>query len=86
MQAIQPAEKNGTQNNLVQPALFSKRYITFLKLLKQHFPKSYRLHKIFNKNTVRVSYSCMNNVSSIIHHTIRNYEDLEPPNKVATAE
>ena len=39
---------------------------TFLKLLKQHFPKSNQLHKIFNKNTVKVSYSCMNNMSSII--------------------
>ena len=39
---------------------------TFLKLLKQHFPKSNRLHKIFNKNTVKVSYSCMSNLSSII--------------------
>ena len=39
---------------------------TFLKLLKQHFPKSNRLHKIFNKNTVKVSCSCMSNLSSII--------------------
>ena len=38
----------------------------FLKLLKQHFPKSNRLHKIFNKNMVKVSYSCMINMSSII--------------------
>ena len=39
---------------------------TFLKLLKPHFPKSSRLQKIFNKNTVKVSYSCMSNMSSII--------------------
>ena len=39
---------------------------TFLKLLKQYFPKPNRLHKIFNKNTVKVSYSCMSNMSSII--------------------
>ena len=39
---------------------------TFQKLLKQHFPKSNRLHKIINKNTVKVSYSCMKNVSSVI--------------------
>ena len=39
---------------------------TFLKLLKQHFPKSNRLHKTFDKSTVKVSYSCMSNMSSII--------------------
>ena len=39
---------------------------TFLKLLKLDFPKSNRLHKIFNKDTVKVSYSCMSNMSLII--------------------
>ena len=39
---------------------------TFLKLLKQHFPKSNRLHKIFNKNTLKLRYSCTSNMSSII--------------------
>ena len=39
---------------------------TFIKLLKQHLPNSNRLHKIFQRNTVNVSYSCMNSMSSII--------------------
>ena len=39
---------------------------TFLNLIKKHFPKTNKLHKIFNKNTVKISYSCMNNISSII--------------------
>ena len=39
---------------------------TFLKLLKQHFRKSNRLYKIFNMSTVKVSYSCMSKISSII--------------------
>ena len=29
------------------------------------FPKSHRLHKIVNRNTVKVSYSCMQNISKI---------------------
>ena len=35
----------------------------FLRLLKRHFPKENPLHKIFNKNTLKVSYSCMGNVA-----------------------
>ena len=38
----------------------------FLKLLAKHFPKTSKLHKIFNRNSVKVSYSCMPNVKSII--------------------
>ena len=38
----------------------------FLKLVTKHFPKSHKLHKLFNRNTVKVSYSCMNNMSKVI--------------------
>ena len=38
----------------------------FLKLVKQHFPKHHKLNKIFNKNTLKLSYCCMKNMSSII--------------------
>ena len=38
----------------------------FLLLLDKHFPKGSKLHKIFNRNTVKVSYSCMENMSKII--------------------
>ena len=34
--------------------------------MKNHFPKTNKLHKIFNKNTVKISYSCMSNISSFI--------------------
>ena len=39
---------------------------TFLKLLDKHFPPGSKLHKIFNKNCVKISYSFMGNMSSII--------------------
>ena len=39
---------------------------TFLKLVKKHFPRNNIFHKIFNKNTIKISYSCMGNISSII--------------------
>ena len=38
----------------------------FLKLVKRHFPKENPLHKIFNKNTLKVSYSCMGNIASVL--------------------
>ena len=38
----------------------------FFKLLHKHFPKSNKLYKIFNRNTVKISYSCMKNLNSII--------------------
>ena len=53
-------------NHLFSVNVKTKIGRTFLKLLKQHIPKPYRLHKIFNKNKVKVSYSCMSNMSSII--------------------
>ena len=38
----------------------------FLNLLDKHFPPNNQLHKIFNRNTVKVSYSCTPNMGSII--------------------
>ena len=38
----------------------------FLRLLTKRFPPAHRLHKICNKNNVKVSYSCMLNRASII--------------------
>ena len=40
----------------------------FLNLLKKHFPTGNRYHKLFNKNNVKVSYSCMKNINAIIQH------------------
>ena len=48
---------------------------TFLKLMRKYFPNGNPLHKIFNKNMLKVSYSCMSNMASIMlshNHTILN--------------
>ena len=37
----------------------------FLKLVKKHFSK-HRYHKIFNKNNIKVSYSCMDNMEKLV--------------------
>ena len=47
------------ENYLVQSALIN-------------FPKRNALSKIFNKNTLKVSYSCMGNIASIISSHNRN--------------
>lgn len=39
---------------------------SFLNLIGKHFPKSHRLHKIFNRNNIKVSYSCMPDFASQI--------------------
>ena len=38
----------------------------FLNLVKKHFPPSSRLHKIFNRNTLKISYSCTSNMANIV--------------------
>ena len=38
----------------------------FLKLVDKHFPKNSTLHKCYNRNTLKVSYSTMANIGSII--------------------
>ena len=39
----------------------------FLQLVSKHFPKGHKLNKVFNRNNLKVSYSCMPNVASIIN-------------------
>ena len=43
----------------------------FLGLVTKHFPKGSPLSKIFNRNTVKVSFSCMSNMANVIkaHNT-----------------
>ena len=54
----------------------------FLQLLDKHFPRTHKLHKIFNRNTVKVSYGCTNNVSQIIkshNNKVLNKNEKKPP-------
>ena len=52
---------------------FSKNISTnigksFLSLLDLHFPKNHIYNSIFNRNKIKVSYSCMQNIKSIINN------------------
>ena len=66
--------KNRQRNNILwyNPP-FSKNTSTdighkFLALVDKHFPKDHKLRKIFNRNTIKISYSCMNNTKQIIEN------------------
>ena len=38
----------------------------FLGLIDKHFPKTNKMHKIINRNTVKISYSCTKNIKAIL--------------------
>lgn len=48
----------------------------FFKILKTAFPPSNKLNKIFTTNTIKMSYSCMPNVRSIINN--HNQQTMKP--------
>ena len=50
----------------------------FVKLVRKHFPKNNKYHKIFNLNTLKLSYCCTTNVGNIIKQ--HNSEVLSKPN------
>ena len=39
----------------------------FLSLIDKHFPPHHKLHKLFNQNNVKINYSCLPNIKSIIN-------------------
>ena len=51
----------------------------FLKLIKEDFQNHHCLHKILNLSTIKLSYSCMSNMSSFIKQHSRNILS-SPPN------
>ena len=53
---------------------------TFLLLIDKHFPPHHRLHKIINRKTVKISYSCMPNMAShIASHNKKVIQEATAP-------
>ena len=48
----------------------------FIKLICKHFPPNHKFVKIFNKNTIKLSYSCMRNIRS---KTMRHNKKMLQP-------
>ena len=73
----QPKTSTSTRNKRQRNVIwynppFSKNVKTdiareFLKLIDKHFPHTNKLHKIFYRHTVRVSYSCSENMKCFIN-------------------
>ena len=45
----------------------------FLELIRLHFPKNNKFHRIFNKNTIKISYSCLPNMRNVINSHNKKY-------------
>ena len=58
-----PAYSKNVKNNIGK---------TFLQLLLKHFPKNHEMHNILKKNTLKISYSCINNISSVLSTHSKN--------------
>ena len=48
----------------------------FIKLLHKHFLRRYKFYKLFNKNTVKLSYGSTKNIASFIASHNRCRENL----------
>ena len=56
----------------------------FFSLLGKHFPKTHQLHKLFNRNNVKISYSSLPNFKSVINghnENILNEQEKPSPYK-----
>ena len=53
---------------LIVTYMYAKAIVAeiLLQLLGTHLPPANKSHKIYNSNTVKVSYSCTQNISQII--------------------
>ena len=60
--------KNRQRNNILwyNPPFSKNIRHKFLALVDKHFPNDHKLRQIFNRNTIKISYSCMNNTKQII--------------------
>ena len=51
----------------------------FMRLVGQRFPRHQKYYKLFNKNNIKLSYSCMPNMNNIINkHNFKIMKDSAP--------
>ena len=57
---------------------------TFLQIIKECFPPNHKLHKICNKNTLKLSYRTTSNMNKILrkhnHKVLKDHQELMYPN------
>ena len=76
-------KRNHKRNIILFSPFFSRNVSTkigkyFLNLLDKHFPQYHHLHKIFNKHSVKVSYSCTKSMTTIINNHNKNVLGKRP--------
>ena len=82
---IKSIRKNRKRNIIWFNPPYSKSLKTnigkyFFRLLNKHFPPGHKLYKIFNKSTLKLSYSCMPNLKHKIDgHNKKILETTLPP-------
>ena len=58
-----------------------KRQITWFNPIDKHFHSHHKFHKLFNRNNVKLSYSCMPSNKNVIRkHNSKIMEDPKPTN------
>ena len=67
----QPKKKSRKRKNIWFNLPFNNYVVNnigkkFLKLINKHFSPQHKLHKILNRNSIKISYSCMFNMKAII--------------------
>ena len=50
----------------------------FLSLIDKHFPPYHKMHKLFHRNNINISYSCLPNIKSVVNAYNRNMLYLSP--------
>ena len=53
----------------------------FMRMIDKHFPHHHKFHKLFNRNNVKLSYSCMSSMKNVIQtHNSKIMEHPKPTN------
>ena len=70
--STQGTRRNRARNIIWFNPPFSKSVSTnvakyFLELIEKHFPIRHKFRKLFNRNNLKVSYSCMRNMKAIVN-------------------
>ena len=55
----------------------------FMRLVDKHFPRHHKYHELFNRNNIKLSYSCMQNMNNIIrkHNSSVMKDPISPTTK-----
>ena len=58
---------------------------SFLNLINKHFPLHHKFSKIFNRNNMKISYSCMPNMKSRINIHNKKVKKAKPSAQARTS-